>query len=493
MAKPENKNLIEPLLLEPIRPKFHENLQIIQTIAEGSSDLLVNQFRLSGLPAALLCCEGMLSTSTITELILRPITKVQMEQPTAAKLFDYIQNHQLYSTDRAEAKTYGDLFRFLNSGFAVLILEGAANALVFGVQGYDKRSIGEPSGEDNIFGAKDGFIEVVRVNMSLVRRRMKTPQLKLELFVKGSKSQTDLCLCYMADRVPKSLIHEIKTRLNEMELESVLSSGYIQPFLENRRGCLVDTVGSTQRPDVFCAKLLEGRVGLLIEGTPFALIIPKLFCENFQTMDDYCYHPVYTTLMRWIKYAAFLIAILLPSLYLAIALHHPELLNRTLLLILASSEENAPMSLTTEAVGVLLVYEIIREAGLRLPKAVGGSVSIVAGLIIGDAAVSSGLISTPMLTVTAIAVIAGFIVPDLSQSVTLLRLAFIFAGGIWGLFGISLLGSAVLFNLCAGESFGFPIMAPLAPLYPKGMRDTLTRVNFRKMQSGNFTVEEYHE
>ena len=487
------QNQTEQLLRQPIAPKLTQNLEQIRTIAEGSSDLLVNDFVLSGLPAALLCCEGMLATSIITELILNPITKIALECPTAANVFAYIQNHQLYSTDRAEAKTYADLFRFLNSGFAVLVLEGASSALVFGIQGYDKRSVSEPSGEDNVMGAKDGFIEVVRVNMSLLRRRMKTPQLKLELFVKGTKSQTDLCLCYMADRVPKQLIREIKTRLDKMELESILSSGYLQPFLENRRSCLFDTVGTTQRPDVLCAKLLEGRVGLLIEGTPFALVIPKLFCESFQTMDDYCYRPAYATLVRWIKYAAFLVAILLPALYVAIALHHPELLNRTLLLILAEAEENAPISLTAEAIGVLLVYEIIREAGLRLPKAVGGAVSIVAGLIIGDAAVSSGLISTPMLTVTAIAVIAGFVVPDLAQSITLLRLAFLLTAGVLGLFGISLLGAVVLFNLCAGESFGFPITAPFAPLYRKGFRDTLTRVSFRKMQSGNFTVEEYYE
>lgn len=487
------ENIVEQLLQQPIYAKLDENLKQIRTIAEGSSDLLVNEFVLSGYSAALLCCEGMLSTTIMTDLILNPITKIELDNPNAAQIFEFIQKHRLFSTDRAEAKTYHDLFRFLNSGFAVLILDGAPSALVFGIQGYDKRAVNEPSGENNVMGAKDGFIEVVRVNMSLLRRRMKTPQLKLELFVKGTKSQTDLCLCYMADRVPKKLITQIKANLDEIELESILSSGYIQPFLENRRGCLFDTVGSTQRPDVLCAKLLEGRVGLLIDGTPFALVIPKLFCESFQTMDDYNYRPSYVTLVRWIKYAAFLVSVLLPSIYLAIALHHPELLNRTLLLILAQAEENAPISLTAEAIGVLLTYEIIREAGLRLPKAVGGAVSIVAGLIIGDAAVSSGLISTPMLTVTAIAVIAGFIVPDLSQSITLLRFAFILAGGFWGLFGISLLGAIVLFNLCAGESFGFPIMAPLAPLYPGGMRDTMTRVDFRKMQSGNFTVEEYHE
>mgnify|MGYP005980221689 CR=1 FL=1 len=361
------------------------------------------------------------------------------------------------------------------------------------VQGYDKRSVSTPSGENNIFGAKDGFVEVVRTNMSLIRRRMKSPFLKLELGCYGDKSQTDLCICYLYDRVPQALIQKIKRQLGSMKLESILSSGYVRPFLETSRPSLFDTISTTQRPDVFCAKLLEGRVGILIDGTPFALMIPKLFNESFQSMDDYCYKPYYATFLRWLKYAAFLVALLLPALYVAIALHHPELLNRTLLLILAESEETAPLSLTTEAIGILLVYEIIREAGLRLPQAVGGAVSIVAGLIVGDAAVSSGLISTPMLTVTAISVIAGFVIPDLNPPISILRLAFVLVGGMGGLFGISLLGAAVLFHICAAQNHGFPLTAPVAPFRKRGMRDILYRADFPAMQSGNFTVEEYHE
>lgn len=478
---------------ETIHPDLKQNIRRIKEISDGSSDVMINEFTLSGIPAALLICEGMVSTGIITDLILEPITSLQLSDTTTPKLMKYLNEQLLLSLDRSEAKNYHDLFRFLNSGFAVILLHGASSALVYGVQGYDKRSVSEPSGESNVMGADDGFTETVRVNMSLVRRRMKTPFLKMELFPIGEKSQTDICLCYMYDRVPKKLVSEIKNRLQSTELESILSTGYLQPFLENRRGCLFDTVSSTQRPDVMTAKLLEGRVGILIDGTPFALVVPKLMCESFQTMDDYCFRPYYTTCVRIIKYLSFLVTLLLPALYVAVSLHHPELLNRTLLLILAKAEENAPLSLTAEAIGVLLVYEIIREAGLRLPKAVGGSVSIVAGLIIGDAAVSSGLISTPMLTVTAIAVISGFVVPDLNQPITILRLAFILAGGFLGLFGIGLLGSAVIFNACAGESFGFPTTAPIAPFKKQGMRDVLTRVSFRKMQSGNFTVEEYHE
>ena len=255
---------------ERILPKLSQNLQRIREIAHNSSDLLVNEFILSGLPAALLCCEGMLSTSTITELILRPIVEIQLEHPTAEQIFQHIQKHQLFSTDRAEALNYRDLFRFLNSGFAVLVLDGCPKALVFGVQGYDKRSVSTPSGENNIFGAKDGFVEVVRTNMSLIRRRMKSPFLKLELGCYGDKSQTDLCICYLYDRVPQALIQKIKRQLGSMKLESILSSGYVRPFLETSRPSLFDTISTTQRPDVFCAKLLEGRVGILIDGTPFA-------------------------------------------------------------------------------------------------------------------------------------------------------------------------------------------------------------------------------
>lgn len=476
----------------PIPSDLEENIANIRHISQNSSDVLVNRIIVGGIPCALLCCEGMVGMSFIAQLIIEPLTEIPM-MPDSDALFSHIENRLMLSVDRPVARNYGDLFRTLNSGFAVLIAEGQTKAFAFGAQGYDRRSVGEPSGEANVLGARDGFVEVIRPNMSLLRRRMKSPFLKLELSNIGTISQTDICLCWLHDRVPESLIREIRSRLHSTELETILSTGYLQPFLENRKGNIFDTVSLTERPDVLCAKMLEGRVGILIDGCPFAMVVPKLFVESFQALDDYNFRPYYATLIRWLKYAAFLIAMLLPALYIAVSQHHPELLNSTLLMILSESEANAPLSLTAEAFGVLLMYEIIREAGLRLPKAVGGAVSIVAGLIIGDSAVSSGLISTPMLTMAAIAVIAGYVIPDLNQPVTILRLAFILCGGLWGLYGIALLGAAVLCNLCASESFGFPLTAPISPMHKKGMRDVAARVSFRKMQRGHFTVEEYHE
>lgn len=244
---------------------------------------------------------------------------------------------------------------------------------------------------------------------------------------------------------------------------------------------------------MLCSKLIEGRVAILVDGVPYGIIIPRLFCESFHTLDDYAYKPYYSIFMRWIRYGAFIIAILLPAVYTAIAMYHPELLNSTLLLLLVQEEENAPLSIITEAVLVLLMYEVIREAGIRLPKPVGGAVSIISGLIIGDAAVKSGLVSTPLLTMTALSALGGLVVPDLAPQITVLRFGFLVAGGMLGLFGISLLACAVLTNICATEDYGFPFTAPLSPFFREGMGDTVFRLGFRKMQNRGFTVEEYHE
>ncbi len=469
-----------------------DKIKRFKEITSGSSDLMINEVEICGVKTALLSCEGMMSTQVVTRLVLVPLTELNLnteQKIDATDLFDHIDNHMLLSVDRPKADNYGDAMRLINSGFAVLIADGNTQALGFGVQGYGIRGISEPTSEQNIMGSHDAFTETIRINMSLIRRRLKTPFLKQELMVMGSKSHTDICLVYMTDRVSKNLINRIKKSLGKAELETVLSSGYIRPFLESRKKGIFTSVGVTERPDVLCAKLLEGRVGIIVDGTPFVTVIPKLFVENFQTMDDYNCKPYYATFIRWIKYLAFFVSLLLPGVYVAIAIHHPEFFNRSLLLMLIEAEQEAPLSLITESVIVLLMYEIIREAGIRLPQAVGGAVSIVSGLIIGDSAVKSGLISTPMLTVIAISVVSGFVIPSLDHTITVFRFLFLISGGLFGLYGISILGAVMIFNICSTESYGVPVTGPVSPFRMSAMRDVMTRVSFRKMQKGNFTIE----
>ncbi len=471
---------------------LEQNLNYIKKITGHSTDILVNEFVTGGIKCAFLCCDGMLSSRTAADMVLAPITDLP-KQANAQGLFDYIQAHMLLSADRSNPDNYGDLLRLIHSGFAVFVAEGANAALAFGVQGFSTRGVQEPSGEGNILGSHEGFSETIRTNLSLIRRRLKTPELVTKMMTKGSKSNTEICLCYMKDRVPPRLLERIMKSLDEISLETILSTGYIRPFVEKKSFELFNSTGLTERPDVVCSKLIEGRAVILVDGVPYGIIIPRLLCESFHTIDDYAHKPFYAVFLRWIRYGAFILSFLLPAVYTAIAMYHPELLNSTLLMLLAEEEKNAPLSLLTEAFIVLIMYEIIREAGVRLPKPVGGAVSIISGLIIGDAAVKSGLVSTPLLTITALSVLGGLVVPDLNPQITLLRFAFLAVGGILGFFGISILACAVLTNICGTEDYGFPFTAPISPFSSKGMGDTLFRMGFRKMQNRNFTVEEYHE
>lgn len=477
----------------PIIPDIDESIQKIKEISLESSDLMINEIEICGIRCCLFCCEGLTSALNMNELVTGPLTALKLENATPPQLLEHIDKYMFLSTDRPSVSDYGKFFRLLNSGFVILAANGAGRMLAFGIQGYEKRGVNGTEGENNQTGAHDGFVETIRINMSLVRRRLKSPALVQKLIIKGRTSQTDMCISYLSDRVPRELIEKIMSSLDRMELESILSTGYVQPFLEPKKKRIYSSVGITERPDVLCSKLIEGRVAVFVDGSPYALYIPKLVSDNFQTLDDYNFKPYYGTFIRWLKYAAFYISLLLPALYVAVAIHHQELLNSTLLLILAESEENAPFSVTAETVGVLLMYEIIKEAGLRLPKSVGGAVSIVAGIIIGDCAVQSGLISTPLLTVAAVSIISGFVIPGLSQSTPVLRIILVICGGIWGLFGISLCMSVILFNMCSTEDYGFPYTAPFSPLYKKALGDTLVRSGFRKMQNNNFTVEELND
>ncbi|MCI7349853.1 MAG: spore germination protein [Ruminococcus sp.] len=473
----------------PLEKSLEKNLENIRRITGKSSDLLENPIIINGVKCNLICYEGMISTSTITELILHPLMNIDIGQDHAPEtLLSHVKNHMLMTIDRGFSEDYGDLIRRAMSGFAILLIDGVAEACAFGVQGYAVRGIDEPNGEGNVKGAHEGFVEVVRTNMSLVRRRMKSPLLRFELFPISDCSNTDVIVCYMADRVPKETVESIKKRLKSIKLETILGSGYIEPFLDNSKLSLFSGVSVTERPDSFCGKLLEGRVGIMIDGTPYAIIVPYLFIENFQTMDDYNMRPYYAAFIRIIKFAAFLLAIFLPGIYVAAATFHPEMFRYGLMLKLAEAEKDAPLPLMAEAIIVLLIYEVVREAGLRLPQNVGGAVSIVGGLIIGDAAVSGGLISNPLLVAVALAVTASFVVPNLNQPITLLRFVCVIVGGFWGFFGVSVLAAVVLVNICSIESCGIPVTAPLSPFTLKSMRDVFVRLGFKSLEKGHADI-----
>ena len=470
---------------------LEENVINLRTLMSNSSDLTIKHARVGGHPVCIVFCEGMASTETMADLIFRPVNSIGNggEMPLA-ELTKTLEEGLLVAGEQKQSDTYGDLCMDIMSGFVAILIEGVPHALSIGVQGYAARAVQEPSTHSNVRGSRDGFVEVVRTNVSLIRRRMKNTDLVFKMMKVGDMSGTDVCMCYIKNVADKKLVKAVEEKLHSVPLNTILEGGYIQPFLENPGDGLFSEVGVTERPDVFTSKLHEGKIGVLVDGTPFALYLPKLFMENFTVVDDYTGRPVYAAVIRFIRYLAVIAAITTSGFYIALANFNPELFPEPLLLNLATSIQETPYPLLAECLIIHIFYEIMREAGLRMPANVGHAVSIVGGLVIGDIVVSAGLVGAPMVLIVAVSAITGFVVPDIYDSVAVLRFAYIIAGGIWGLLGITVLSAIVVIILCSQENYGVPQTAPLSPFSPKAMRDFLIRRSWRTLARRDYRVQE---
>ncbi len=463
----------------------------VRAVMRNSSDLNIKYAKAGGVPVCILFCEGQTDTNQMANLIFRPINSIGNEKKLEpARVMEIMQSELLLAGEQHQVDDYEQLTAMIMGGFCVILADGVTHGIAIGVQGFEKRSVSEPSTHVNLRGSREGFVEAVRTNMSMLRRRIKSPDLVFKLSTVGSLSNTDICLCYIESKVSRELLGDIERRLENLPLSAILEGGYIQPFLEEKGSLIFDEAGITERPDTLAAKLFEGRVGILVDGTPFALIIPRLFTENFQTLDDYTQKPVYVTIMRTLRYLAFAASVLLPGFYVAIANFHPELIPNSLLLNLAATIQITPYNLLTECLLIHIFYEIMREAGLRMPSNLGHAVSIVGGIVIGDIVVSAGLIGAPLVLIVAVSSIASFIVPDLYNSIVVMRFAFIIAGGMWGLFGITILGMLFLLKICSMSPYGVPYTSPVSPFSLRGMRDTLIRTGWRTLAKKGVKIQD---
>lgn len=467
-----------------------ENMVKVRALSQNSTDLLERQIEVSGVPVAILMCEGMVNLQLFTQILVRPLTELSLENADGEAVARWVSRETVLSGDQKEFFTYDELFSFLMAGFVVLLIDGVDRGIACGMQGYSFRSVSEPSTEMNITGSREGFVEPIRVNQTMIRRRLRSPSLKFEMYPIGEKSRTDICLVYLTDTADPRMVEEVKRRLGKLSSDILLSQGYLRPYLEGKPFSPFSSVGTTERPDTLCAKINEGRIGILVDGTPFALVVPYLFEEHFQSMDDYSYRPYYGSFIRLLKYFAFLLSIFLPGGYVAITSFSPEMLPDSLLFNIAASEQQTPFSMMTEALVIHLIYEIMREAGLRLPRPVGHAVSIIGALVIGDAAVKAGIIGSSMVMVVALTALSSFVVPSLYEPAVILKFVFILVGGTWGLFGISVGFVLLLTNLCTLESLGVPVMAPLSPCAPADLRDGLWRTGWKKLGSFRLRIQD---
>lgn len=474
----------------PLFNSLKQNLEYISKAVSNSSDLVIKTGMVCKNHIAVITCEGMTSTDTLAELIYNKLNNLGNDEELAPEsLVNRFFEEYLIAAEQIEIKDFKDLILKYQSGFGIILVDGCSEAIAIGIQGYKSRGIDEPSSELNVRGSREGFCEVIRTNMGLIRRRIKSPSLVFDLQSIGEFSNTDICLCYIKDKVSPELLDNVRQRVKSINLTTILESGYIQPYFEGKGGWFFSECGTCERPDTFAAKLYEGRVGILVDGTPFALIVPHLFIESFQTLDDYIQKPFYAFFIRMVRLAAYLITLFLPGAYVAVASYNPEMLPSSLILNLAAAEQTAPFSLMVECLFIHFMYEILREAGIRLPRPIGHALGVVGGLVIGDITVSAGLVGAPMVLIVALSGLCSFVVPTQYEKTVILRFLYIIAGGIFGLYGLFILGGAVILKMCSLCTYGVPYMAPISPFSPKASRDMFVRLGWKKLAKSDIVLQ----
>jgi len=367
------------------------------------------------------------------------------------------------------------------AGNPVLLWEGMDEAVVVGTKKVFYRAITEPTTDIAVKGPREGFIEDVKINTSLVRRRFKTGELKIEFLNVGKRSNTSVAVCWLEDTSSKAVVEEVKRKIEAIEIDCVPDSSYLTHFLSSRPYSLVKQVGTTEKPDIFCAKIAEGRVGLIVDGSPIALTVPYLLVEDFQSSEDYFVPSARATFTRILRLLALLVAIYLPAGYVAAQLFKLQIFPVKLLLTIAGSIQDIPLSPSLEMLLVLFVLEILNEASIRMPKYVGMALSVVGALVLGETAVNAGFVSTPAIIIIAFSAIGLYAVPNLIEITSMIRLAMLLVAGSVGTYGIILLTAFIIYYLCNTDSFGTPVLAPFSPLVRHDLRDSVIKYNMNAL------------
>jgi len=312
----------------------------------------------------------------------------------------------------------------------------------------------------------------------LLRRKIKDPNLWLETKQIGRVTKTDVAIMFIKGIASEDVVEEVRTRLDRIDIDSILESGYIEELIQDETFTPFPTVYNSERPDVIAAELLEGKIAILVDGTPFVLVVPALFISFLHAAEDYYQRADISSLIRILRYVGILISLLAPSLYVAITTFHQEMLPTPLLLGLAAQREGVPFPAFIEALVMEVAFEILREAGLRMPRTIGPAVSVVGTLVIGQAAVEAGIVSAAMVIVVAITAISSFVFPSYSMSnaFRILRFPMMGLAASFGLFGIIVGIIALVLHLCSLRTFGVPYMSPFAPMIPVDQKDAVIRL-----------------
>lgn len=458
---------------------LEKNKEEIASILGKSDDIVIRSLEVSKYKFALCYVNGMVNGELINQDIIRPIMVDlgSRKKTSPQNTFEDLKENILCVADIKEKTEIKDLLDAILCGEAVLLVDGMEYAIIINTQEFKTRTIQEPNTETIVRGSREGFTENLQINTSMIRRRVKNPNLVIKLMTMGVQTNTTVAIAYIDNIANDKIVKEVKKRLERVKnkADTILESGYIEQYIEDNPNSIFPTIGNSERPDAVAAKLIQGKIAIICDGTPFVLLVPYLFIENFQSNDDYFSGSLISTLLRSLRLISYVITISLPALYIAVTTFHYEMIPTVLLITMAASREGIPLPSFLEAIFMVIVFEIIREGGTRMPRQVGQAISIVGALVLGQAAVDAGIVSSPMIIIVAITGITSFVNPSLVYISIILRFVFMLLATWLGLYGVLIGFFFVLAHMCSLRSFGSPYFSPFAPMNPKDLKDTIYR------------------
>jgi spore germination protein KA/spore germination protein len=382
------------------------------------------------------------------------------------------------------ADNFSKLLISVLGGDTGLLVDGSDRAILLGLRGMKTRSISEPETELVVRGPREGFVEHLRTNTSMLRRKIKSPHLKMKSVTVGSNTNTNVVITYMENIVQPDLLREVEDRLAKVNISAVMESGYLEEFVQDSTYSPFPQIQYTERPDTVASAILQGRVAILVDGTPFAMIAPTVFWHLMQASEDYYERFMISTLIRWLRFIFLVLSLLTPAVYIAVTTFHQDLLPTSLMLSIAAAREAIPFPALVEALIMEVTFEALREAGVRLPKAIGSAVSILGALVVGQAAVEAGIVSAPIVIVVSITGIASFTIPRFNGAIAIrmLRFPLMFAASIFGFYGIMLGVMVILGHMANLRSFGVPYLSPTSPMSAEDLKDVLVRAPWWSME-----------
>lgn len=465
---------------DKVHRKIEKNLQQLKGVLGRSDDIVFRDFEIPSMKhtRVFICyVKGMVNLDRINQHIVKALMHDSTisdcnENSLPNNIYKTVKNNMLTISDLKETQSMKEVISAILSGNTALFINKSDSALIINTKDYKSRNVEEPSTENVVRGPHEGFTENLFVNVALIRRRIKNPNLIIEKMTIGKQTNTSVFIAYLDNIANPQIVGKVKKRLNRIETDSILESGYIEQFIEDNPKSIFPTIGNSEKPDVVVAKMLEGKVAILCDGTPFILTVPLLFIENLKSSEDYAIGPYIASFIRMLRILSLFITLATPALYVAITTFHHEMIPAVLLITMAASREGVPFPSSIEAIVMILIFEILREAGVRMPKPVGQAISIVGALVLGEAAVAAGVVSSPMIIVVGITGITGFVNPPLTNISILLRIILILLATWLGLYGVLIGFFFILAHMCSLYSFGVPYLAPIAPTIWRELKDS---------------------